>query len=84
MFNRISITVEWLEMVPGVATDVEKLYFSHMFNFNVYAFDAGSNTWAVFSPVNIERRLPRIYTIISVYLYLFNSHFYIVASIRRT
>ena len=50
-------------------TDVEMLCFSHMFNFNVYVFDAGSNTWAVFSPVNIERTLPRVYNIKSVYLY---------------
>ena len=64
-------------------TDVEMLCFSHMFNFNVYVFDAGSNTWAVFSPVNIERTLPRIYNIKSVYLYLQRSHFYVVASIRR-
>ena len=62
-------------------TDVEMLCFSHMFNFNVYIFDAGSNTWAVF---NIERRLPRIHNIMSAYLYLRNSHFYVVASIRRT
>ena len=65
-------------------TDVEMLCFSHMFNLNVYVFDAGSNIWAVFSPVNIERRLPCIYNIMSVYLYLHNSHFYVVASIRRT
>ena len=65
-------------------TDVEMLCFSHMFNFNLYVFNADSNTWAVFSPVNIERRLPRIYTIMGAYLYLRNSHFYVVASIRRT
>ena len=65
-------------------TDVEMLCFSHMFNFNVYVFDAGSNTWAVFSPVNIERGLPRTYGIKSIYLYLRRSHFYVVASIRRT
>ena len=65
-------------------TDVEMLCFSHMFNFNVYVFNAESNTWAVFSPVNIERRLPRIYNIMSAYLYLRNSHFYVIASIRRT
>ena len=64
-------------------TDVEILCFSHMFNFNVYVFNADSNTWAVFSPVNIERRLPRIYNIMSTYLYLRNSHFYVIASIRR-
>ena len=64
-------------------TDVEMLCFSHMFNFNVYVFNADSNTWAVFSPVNIERRLPRIYNIMSAYLYLRNSHFYVIASIRR-
>ena len=64
-------------------TDVEMLCFSHMFNFNVYSFDAGSNTWAVFSPTNIDRTLPRIYNITSVYLYLRHSHFYVVASIRR-
>ena len=72
-------SVGWLEMVPGVL-----MLFSHMFNFNVYVFDAGSNTWTVFSPVNIERRLPRIHNIMSAYLYLRNSHFYVVASIRRT
>ena len=59
-------------------TDVEMLCFSHMFNFNVYVFDAGSNTWAVFSPVNIERRLQHIHNIMSAYLYLCNSHFYVV------
>ena len=65
-------------------TDVEMLCFSHMFKINVHVFDAGSNIWAVFSPVNIERRLPPIYNFMSVYLYLRNSHFYIVALIRRT
>ena len=65
------------------STDIEMLIVSHMFTFNVYSYDAHSNTWAVFSPVNIERRLPRVYNIMSVYLYLCNSHFYVVASIRR-
>ena len=64
-------------------TDVEMLCFSHMFNFNVYVFDAGSNTWAVFSPASIERTLPHIYNIKGIYLYLQHSHFYVVASIRR-
>ena len=65
-------------------TDVEMLCFSHMFNFNLYVFNADSNTWAIFSPVNIERRLPRTYNIMGAYLYLRNSHFYVVASIQRT
>ena len=42
-------------------TDVEMLCFSRMFNFNMYVFNADSSTWDVFSPVNIERRLSRIY-----------------------
>ena len=62
-------------------TDVEMLCFSHMFKINVHVFDAGSNIWAVFS---LERRLLPIYNFMSVYLYLRNSHFYIVALVRRT
>ena len=58
-------------------TDLEMICFCHMFNVNLYSYDAGSNTWAVFSPVNIEAGLPRMYNIMSVYLYLRNRHFYI-------
>ena len=32
-------------------TDLEMISFCHMFNVNLYSYDAGSNTWAVFSPV---------------------------------
>ena len=32
-------------------TDLEIICFCHMFNINLYSYDAGSNTWAVFSPV---------------------------------
>ena len=64
-------------------TDLEMIYFYHMFNVNPYSSDAGSNTWAVFSPLNIEAGLPHVYNIISVYLYLRDQHFYVVASVRR-
>ena len=66
-------------------TDLEMICFCHMFNVNLYSYDAGSNTWAVFSPVNIDHEagLPRMYNIMSVYLYLRNQHFYVVASVRR-
>ena len=66
-------------------TDLEMIHFCHniMFNVNLYSFDAGSNTWAVFSPVNIEAGLPHVYNIMSVYLYLRDQHFYVVASVRR-
>jgi len=65
-------------------TDLEMMCFCHMFSVNLYSFHAGSNAWAIFNPVNIERGLPHIYNIMSVYLYFCHSHFYIVASIRRT
>ena len=64
-------------------TDLEMISFCHMFNVNLYSYDAGSNTWAVFSSVNIEAGLPRMYNIMSVYLHLRNRHFYVVASVRR-
>ena len=64
-------------------TDLEMICFCHMFNVNLYSFGAGSNTWAVFSPVNIEAGLPRVYNIMSVYLYLRDQHFCVVASVRR-
>ena len=53
--------------------------FCHMFSVNLYSFQADSNTWALFSPVNIERGVPRVYNIMSVYLYLRRSHFYVVS-----
>ena len=64
-------------------TDLEMICFCHMFSVNLYSFQADSNTWALFSPVNIERGVPRVYNIMSVYLCLRRSHFYVVASIRR-
>ena len=64
-------------------TDIEMLIVSHMFTCNVYSYDANSNTWAVFSPTNIERRLPRTYNTKGIYLYLRHAHFYVVSSIRR-
>ena len=64
-------------------TDLEMICFCHMFNVNLYSYDASSNTWAVFSPLNIEASLSRVYNIMSVYLYLRDQHFYVVASVRR-
>ena len=65
-------------------TDLEMMCFCHMLNLNLYSFHADSNTWTVFSPINIERGIPRLYNIMSVYVYLRRSHFYVVASTRRT
>ena len=64
-------------------TDLEMICFCHMFNVNLYSYDASSNTWAVFSPVNVEAGLSHMYNIMSLYLYLRDRHFYVVASVRR-
>ena len=64
-------------------TDSEMICFYYMFNVNLYSYDPSNNTWAVFSPVNIEADLPHMYSIISVYLYLRNQYFYVVTSVRR-
>ena len=64
-------------------TELEMMCLSHMFNTNVFSFDAGSNTWGIFCPANIDRSLPRDYTTMSIYIYLRNNHFYVVAGIRR-
>ena len=47
-------------------TDLEMMCFCHMLNLNLYSFHADSNTWTVFSPINIERGVPRLYNIMSI------------------
>ena len=64
-------------------TDLEFICFCHMFNVNLYSFHADSNTWTVFSPINIDRAVPRVYNTMSVYIYFRNLHFYVVSSTRR-
>ena len=66
-----------------MGTDLEMICFCHMFNVYLYSYDASSNTWAVFSPDNIEASVSHVYNIMSVYLYLRDQHFYVVASVGR-
>ena len=54
-------------------TEFEMMIFSHMNNVNVFSFNAGSNTWAVFSLTNLDKNLHRDYTTMSVYIYFRNS-----------
>ena len=52
----------WLGMVAGAQS---LKWWS--FNINVFSFDAGSNTWCVFSLGNIDKNLQRDYTTMSLY-----------------
>lgn len=77
--TRMSSNRQW-------GTELEIMCLSHniMFNVNMFSFYVGSNTWSVFSPINIERTLSQDFTTMSVYIYLRHAHFYVVSSIRRT
>ena len=76
------INATGMAMNGNWGTEFKMMVFSHMNNINVFSFDAGSNTWCVFSPVNIDKNLHRDYTTMSLYIYFRHSHFYVVTSIR--
>ena len=64
-------------------SEVEMICLSHMLNTVVYNFDAGSNTWQVFTYQFVNRSLPWDYTGKSIYLWYGQSHFNVVTSVRR-
>ena len=63
--------------------DFEMSILAHMLDAPIYPYQADTNYWLCCFPHAIDRRVPEIVNVHSVYIFLRRNHFQVVTAVRR-